>query len=120
MDDKKISENQSHKSNQWSKNHYVKFIYSNIKNHLTMKNLILIAVFFASLMACQSDTSKNNQGSEAKTTTPMTHDSMAHIQSDTMMHAHTYACPMHPEETSQKEGDKCSKCGMNLVHNDSK
>lgn len=26
----------------------------------------------------------------------------------------TYACPMHPEVTG-KEGDKCSKCGMDLT-----
>ncbi len=26
-----------------------------------------------------------------------------------------YACPMHPEITSDKAGDKCSKCGMDLV-----
>ncbi len=26
---------------------------------------------------------------------------------------HTYACPMHPEITG-KDGDKCSKCGMDL------
>ena len=26
---------------------------------------------------------------------------------------HVYACPMHPEITG-KEGDKCSKCGMDL------
>lgn len=32
-------------------------------------------------------------------------------------HSHSdsvYACPMHPEETG-KQGDKCSKCGMDLV-----
>ncbi len=85
-----------------------------------MKNLILIAIFFASLTACQSDTSKKNQGSETQTTMPMMNDSMAHMQSDTMMHVHTYSCPMHPEVTSQKEGDKCPKCGMELVHHDSK
>lgn len=83
-----------------------------------MKNLILITVFFASLTACQSDTSKQNQGSQTQTTMPM-RDSMAHVQSDTMMHVHTYVCPMHPEVTSQKEGDKCPKCGMDLVHQDS-
>ncbi len=31
---------------------------------------------------------------------------------------HTYACPMHPEVTSTKHGQKCPKCGMELVHND--
>ena len=29
-----------------------------------------------------------------------------------------YACPMHPEEKSDKAG-KCSKCGMDLVKMDS-
>ncbi len=29
--------------------------------------------------------------------------------------AMTYVCPMHPEVTSNKAGDKCSKCGMTLV-----
>lgn len=32
-------------------------------------------------------------------------------------HEHIYACPMHPEVTG-KEGDKCPKCGMALVHMD--
>jgi hypothetical protein len=39
--------------------------------------------------------------------------------SDTMQHEHehTYVCPMHPEVTGSK-GDKCPKCGMELVPND--
>ena len=31
---------------------------------------------------------------------------------------HTYACPMHPDVTSPRPGQKCPKCGMALVHND--
>ena len=34
---------------------------------------------------------------------------------DKMAAAGMYACPMHPEITSDKAGDKCSKCGMELV-----
>lgn len=35
----------------------------------------------------------------------------------TNAHEHTYSCPMHPEVVG-KEGDKCPKCGMALVHSD--
>ncbi|KAA9325110.1 hypothetical protein F0P96_20650 [Hymenobacter busanensis] len=31
---------------------------------------------------------------------------------------HIYSCPMHPEVTSNKAGEKCPKCGMNLEHTD--
>lgn len=40
------------------------------------------------------------------------------IPVDNMAAAGMYACPMHPEITSDKAGDKCSKCGMELVMND--
>jgi hypothetical protein len=32
-------------------------------------------------------------------------------------HVHVFSCPMHPEVTG-KEGEKCPKCGMALVHHD--
>lgn len=43
----------------------------------------------------------------APATDPHTHD-------DTPEAELTYACPMHPEITG-KQGDRCSKCGMDLV-----
>ncbi len=82
-----------------------------------MKNFLVIALIFAGFTACQSDTSKQNK---ADTSPPAKTETSADIKTDTMMHVHTYVCPMHPEVTSQKEGDKCPKCGMNLVHQDSK
>jgi len=37
------------------------------------------------------------------------------MEADSTAHhmEHNYTCPMHPEVTG-KEGDKCSKCGMEL------
>ncbi len=78
-----------------------------------MKNIFLITLLFAGITACQNDASKQNQNN---TSTPVTTETKAVVQADTIMHVHTYTCPMHPEVTSTKEGDKCPKCGMNLVH----
>src|SRR5260221_12092436 len=36
------------------------------------------------------------------------------VRHDKKMESATYACPMHPDVTSDKPG-KCSKCGMELV-----
>ena len=83
-----------------------------------MKNVLLIALLFVGFIACNSDASKQTQSSEATTTAaPVTTDSAAEAKSDTMisLHGNTFSCPMHPEETSAKAGDKCSKCGMALV-----
>jgi hypothetical protein len=38
----------------------------------------------------------------------------AQVAHDAHDHAVSYACPMHPEITSDKPG-RCPKCGMNLV-----
>ncbi len=43
---------------------------------------------------------------------PAKPDSTAHHHDGTPI---TYACPMHPEITSDKVGDKCPKCGMSLT-----
>src|SRR5882672_5089990 len=39
------------------------------------------------------------------------------VMEEKSMGSATYACPMHPDVTSDKEG-KCSKCGMALVKKD--
>lgn len=39
----------------------------------------------------------------------------SHAGSEAVEKEMVYACPMHPEVTSDKPGQKCDKCGMNLV-----
>lgn len=77
--------------------------------------------FLASLLAsaslftvasCSSDSSSSATNT-VTTPTDAVADSTASHEG-----GHTYACPMHPEVTSTKEGEKCPKCGMALVHND--
>jgi len=74
----------------------------------------LLAV--ASLLTMASCSSDSTSSSATNTVTTPTDGPAA----GTADHAsgHTYACPMHPEVTSTKEGEKCPKCGMTLVHND--
>jgi hypothetical protein len=71
-----------------------------------MKNIaklsIILLVFV--LTSCK-DNNTNNQ-SDANTDTVKTEQSQS---ADKM-----YACPMHPEVTG-KQGEKCSKCGMDLT-----
>jgi hypothetical protein len=64
-------------------------------------SVILVAFLFA-FSACQP--SKDKQESEVN----------EHAADSTKM---SYACPMHPEVTSDQPG-KCSKCGMDLVKKD--
>jgi hypothetical protein len=63
-----------------------------------MKTIVEILTIGAALSAALFLTSCNNP------------DKHNHAEGD---HEHIYACPMHPEITG-KEGDKCSKCGMEL------
>ena len=82
-----------------------------------MKKFLLIALFAASLVACNTEANKQNQSSETKTSVPPAAETKAEVKIDSL-HVHTYVCPMHPEVTSKKEGEKCPKCGMDLVHQD--
>mgnify|MGYP000501127602 CR=1 FL=1 len=68
----------------------------------------IILALSASIIAFTScnNTQKQAEGSNADTAQHAEHSG-----------EHIFACPMHPEVTG-KEGDKCSKCGMKLVHND--
>ena len=77
-----------------------------------MRNIIIGAFIAFGFMACEN----NKQAETAKTPT-VTTETKADVKTDTIQHVHVYACPMHPEITG-KEGDKCPKCGMALVHKD--
>lgn len=70
------------------------------------RNAILIAAISLTVATSCNNVNKNSSVSEDSTATTTVGE-----------HAHTFACPMHPEVTG-KEGDSCPKCGMKLEHND--
>ena len=79
-----------------------------------MKNSLIVLLLVA-FVACQNQGQSDRQKrklEEESSTLPI----QMQAKTDTM-HVHVYACPMHPEVTG-KEADKCSKCGMALVHHD--
>jgi len=63
-----------------------------------MKRLIILMLMIASTSAIFAQKAKQSKSTKGQTTTAMA----------------SYACPMHPEVTSDKPG-KCSKCGMDLT-----
>ena len=71
---------------------------------------LLAVTSLLSITSCSSDSSNSTTNTVTTGTPP---DSAA-----THAGGHTYACPMHPEVTSTQPAQKCSKCGMDLVHND--
>ncbi|WP_051719175.1 heavy metal-binding domain-containing protein [Hymenobacter sp. IS2118] len=81
-----------------------------------MNRIPLFLLASASLFAVASCSSDSASSSATNTVTTPTNGPAA----GTADHAggHIYACPMHPEVTSTKAGEKCPKCGMNLEHND--
>ena len=75
-----------------------------------MKILIFVSLIVLGFAACDNTKTADNAKMNGTTSeTKMT------VKADTATHVHVFACPMHPEITG-KEGDKCSKCGMALVH----
>ena len=79
-----------------------------------MKNSFIVLVLVA-FVACQNQGQSEKQVRKIEEETTILPTQMQ-AKTDTM-HVHVYACPMHPEITG-KEGDKCPKCGMALVHHD--
>ncbi len=74
--------------------------------------LAIASVF--TLTNCSSDASRNQADAPVAGPAVTPSDSTAVPAAG----AYVYACPMHPEVTSTKPGQKCPKCGMELVHND--
>lgn len=73
-----------------------------MKKYSSILGAIALTLTTAFVSSCGNDSHDNHSDSVADTTGG---------------HEHIYSCPMHPEVTG-KEGDKCPKCGMALVHND--
>lgn len=76
---------------------------------LTLGTVIAFLAGSTILISCGNLRSTESDSTEQHNMDGHEHDNMAEA---------TFACPMHPEITG-KEGDKCSKCGMTLVLNES-
>lgn len=79
-----------------------------------MKNIIILLVLLG-FIACQDNKPKETNTTATPAATEIKAE-VKEVKTDTT-NIHVFACPMHPEVTG-KEGDKCPKCGMALVHHD--
>ena len=80
--------------------------------------------FLVLLAACGSDETETPSTTStpehhAGTETPPDHTKMTHEDAGEHDKAARYACPMHPEVTSNEAGS-CPECGMDLVEMDHK
>ncbi len=78
-----------------------------------MKKFFFGAIVLTFLAACQNPAATTTQTGTAEKSATI---KAVEVKTDTT-HVRVFSCPMHPEVTG-KEGEKCSKCGMALVHND--
>jgi hypothetical protein len=77
-----------------------------------MKKIQILAALMLVLTVFACKNTGTEAAAPAVDTTMMSTTETMTAAPDTM--AMAFACPMHPEVTG-KEGDKCSKCGMDLV-----
>jgi len=79
-----------------------------------LKSISVLAAVSAlsfTMPSCSNSNDKKNK--EVKSEEQVQSTDKMHEDADMDHDEHVYACPMHPEVTG-KEGDKCSKCDMDL------
>jgi len=76
-----------------------------------MKKMLIVSALFGLGVLVYSGCGKKEQAQQ-ETAAPAGDTLQTGMKADSALAA-GYACPMHPEETSDKPG-KCGKCGMDL------
>ena len=85
-----------------------------LKKEIKMKTLVLTFGTIIAFISGSTLLSSCGSGSQKEANTSEHHKMDGQHNHDAAIMATTFACPMHPEITG-KEGEKCSKCGMDLV-----